>query len=1189
MFYFILDGKVEEKSITNTIVDETKVSNTTTTTSTDMNNSTTTTTTNSTTVNNSVGGPKKDVDGYDSAATVSADETHEQDKKHHLPGGIAAAGHGSHLPPPSLPPHTTSTLVSTAPGGATVVNIGLPTTSASMGMGGKPPVPTSAAAFMPPSHMDMQQQGPQHNLKQIMDNVIDVSLKRPMNARQFSGEVSTIKDLLKDQQNPSLGLPPGFGIKPPPDLEVKPVPAPPPSGPSPSAAVVVEDSGVLNLTTTKRDRSPQPPPSHTSLSEPMYRSSFIERGPPNLPGHHPTVNKGEKPPEAHKDSTKTTHREMMDIENKRLKDFNEAVNHLAPSRQEMLSPYHKSYNTPGGSITRGQPIQPPNQHPGRASSSYHPVSGGPQMKSLSSSQPRGSLVTGTPVYTERNAMNSNDARNAQALDIMKKHQQAQQQQQQQQQQSQVSRYPQFSGRQPPPGPPSHDSRGSTSRRVIENDFLTAQSLPRKDTHEDLRSPYARVDHRDRDIQIVEAHPRFDPRPNIYGNPRGPHPYGPIRTDPKADIPPRGDPTIRTDPRADLRADLHAPSADPRAFQADPRARPGAYPGYPGSMSRDTRPRSPPRSVPTSRPGMPGGSIMTRPGQAGLPSGVPRNSIEIHRQPEVSITKQTRPDYPNTALANFADIALQQPKLTDLTRQQQGGGLGAANSGPGTSSSLTVTRTTDPNAARVQDMRNFALNALKQQYDPRYMTPEQQQKLIESMNEAEREKLRYSQQPGNRHISTDQLIDLIVSNQIKNNIGQPSAANLAANLANLPPNLQAQYGLTSLVAAGGLPRMDGKESPSKQPSRSPLVKEGLDEARAMMMRTSPAGGLPQSTLDHMERMKTEVQKNRTSPYPMLPTTASAADMHEYWKRGKFPPGVDPAAYMQRPPSQGSHSGSLPRPNSTGMPAPSNMGTSDERQIIRVAQNASPRSDKGSLGGGRPAIEAISPPTSDPSRSTPNYPNYTDVNSIHRFLASQQRKPEGFDQNSTQILDYIKRKIDEGMKNDMVDHRNLGQPANLTMGPPNKRPLDNNDRGMGGPSNSGPADLSESPRKRHKMDEGGNSQDLPDSPGSGEMVIDESARPDSAHSQKTTSPAPHPSDYSAYRGGLPPGSGNLPQMPPRSSPSGGMPNYGALNASRGGPPPPATSSGPSGPPPQSQLPPPTGGAPPGARYEPLSDDD
>jgi hypothetical protein len=488
------------------------------------------------------------------------------------------------------------------------------------------------------------------------------------------------------------------------------------------------------------------------------------------------------------------------------------------------------------------------------------------------------------------------------------------------------------------------------------------------------------------------------------------------------------------------------------------------------------------------------------------------------------------------------------------------------------------------------------------YDPRYMTREQQE-MLKSLNDAEKEKLsKYPYQ--DRQINTDQLIDLIVSNQIKSNMQQPGGPNPAAipaaalAAAGLPPGITAQYGLTvnNLVAAGGMPRMDGKESPSKQPSRSPLIKEGMDD-RSMLMRTSPAGGMP--NMEHMERMKTEVQKNRTSPYPILSTTASAAEMHEYWKRGKFPPGVDPAAYLSRPPSQGSHSGSLPRPNSGGMPAPPGMGTSDERQIIRVAQNASPRSDKGGIIGGRPpAIEAISPPTSDPSRAAPNYPNYAEV---QRFLASQQRKPEGFDASSVQIYDYIKNKIAEGMKNEMGgDPRSMpGMPANLTMGPPNKRPLDNeNSRGGGGmgPSNSaGPADLSESPRKRHKPDEGsGNNQDLPDSPGSGEMVIDESARPDSAHSHKTTSPAPHPSDYSAYRGGLPsgpPGVG-LPQMPPRSSPSGLVgsgPNYGAINSAGRGPLPPSSSSGPSGPPGGQQLQPPSSGGPPGARYEPLSDDD
>ena len=153
---------------------------------------------------------------------------------------------------------------------------------------------------------------------------------------------------------------------------------------------------------------------------------------------------------------------------------------------------------------------------------------------------------------------------------------------------------------------------------------------------------------------------------------------------------------------------------------------------------------------------------------------------------------------------------------------------------------------------------------------------------------------------------------------------------------------------------------------------------------------------------------------------------------------------------------------------------------------------------------------------------------------------------------------------------------GPPTNPTMGPPNKRPLDGGGALPPSVGNQGPTDLSaESPRKRHKPDDG--APDLPDSPGSGEMVIDESARPDSAHSQKTTSPAPHPNDYSNYRGGGPPTHTGAPppppssSMPPRSSPSGGPP------LPRGGPMPPSTSAG--GPPPP----------PPGTRYEPLSDDD
>merc|ERR1719431_1138116 len=121
----------------------------------------------------------------------------------------------------------------------------------------------------------------------------------------------------------------------------------------------------------------------------------------------------------------------------------------------------------------------------------------------------------------------------------------------------------------------------------------------------------------------------------------------------------------------------------------------------------------------------------------------------------------------------------------------------------------------------------------------------------------------------------------------------------------------------------------------------------------------------------------------------------------------------------------------------------------------------------------------------------------------------------------------------------------------MGPPHKRPLESEARGS--PSDHAPAP--ESPNKRYKRDEGqGAANDMPDSPESGDMVIDESARPDSAHSHKTNSPAPNadPSHYPpGYRGGVP---------PPRSSPAPGQ-------GSR--------------PPPQNPVA--------LARYEPLSDDD
>merc|ERR1712192_256239 len=99
---------------------------------------------------------------------------------------------------------------------------------------------------------------------------------------------------------------------------------------------------------------------------------------------------------------------------------------------------------------------------------------------------------------------------------------------------------------------------------------------------------------------------------------------------------------------------------------------------------------------------------------------------------------------------------------------------------------------------------------------------------------------------------------------------------------------------------------------------------------------------------------------------------------------------------------------------------------------------------------------------------------------------------------------------------------------SMGPPHKRPLESEARGSPSEHPPGP----ESPNKRYKRDEASASNDMPDSPESGDMVIDESARPDSAHSQKTNSPAPAPP---AEAGHSPPGFRGGPAQPPRSSPA------------------------------------------------------
>ena len=156
---------------------------------------------------------------------------------------------------------------------------------------------------------------------------------------------------------------------------------------------------------------------------------------------------------------------------------------------------------------------------------------------------------------------------------------------------------------------------------------------------------------------------------------------------------------------------------------------------------------------------------------------------------------------------------------------------------------------------------------------------------------------------------------------------------------------------------------------------------------------------------------------------------------------------------------------------------------------------------------------------------------------QVAAAAQARP-GFGLND----DYLKNRISEMMKNEKAGGAVAGlapsdliaKSLSMTMGPPIKRPLETEVRGSPGES---AAPGLESPRKKYKAEESGGagpSHDMPDSPESGNMVIDESARPDSAHSHKTSSPAP------PFQPGY-----HAPAPPPTSRPPPANPRYEPLS--------------------------------------------
>jgi len=1108
----------------------------------------------------------KKEEGYDSAATMSADETGEPV--------------GAQPKPRQVGPPVPASVANTCRGMTvndlmeTVISHTLqtPGTSSVSAVTVAPVVVTTA-----PPKTDIIS----------LNNLLATAGPIPYPRNNAKEAIPVARNMMGKE--PPVGSSPGLPPITRPDLELRAVPL--------QSAPQQPTTDVLDLTVSRPDRSSPAPSAPGPPDHPSYPgfSKPVEPRPETS---------GQVPPAAHGGpKAKTTHMEMMmqdptfpllfRKDNKSPAPFTDTrpsghspgpqLVHREDQSRKGLNPksqpppLHPNKSHPsglqitpssrGGSLVHGIPHGAPKTQPGHPGP---PLQHSPRTYDVQNPH-RGSIQTGIPVYNNSKQGHrgpptrppETGRSSHPAMDVYNK--------------QNSPAYPPYQSPRPASHepPPSGAPLLSSSRRIIEADYTIAQTLPRKDPREQGTGFPRTIDPHRRDPGDPRNDAaRFAPdsRSAIYGTQR--FPFGgrgdSIRGDPRADIPGR-DPNARGDPR-----DIYRPGPDPRLTQdprdnrpdpravpmMDPRGQRPPYPGYDPRMPhhpRDPGRRSPPRTMPSSmanshHPGVPPQPSSRGSITQGVPNSKPRDVDIYHspRHPEVSITKQppaNSREYQNSSLSDLAEVAASQQRITERDHRQNS--LNAASRAETSSSRGPVAmpmmdpRAYDPRVRADMEKRTAELGPPRApSRDSQRGEQEERQRQHQAMmmklnNMSESEKQQYlsaisgGMRPGNmEQMTASHLIDLIITHQInKNTVGGGSQPN---------PRRSPQA-------------VDGKDSPSKAPSRSPSVKsmterDGMEGASGSAIRTSPG-----TMGEHIENMiNKEVNRNSTtSPYP---GPSNSSENHEHWKRRGYPP--DQAAYSQaRPPSQ-------PRPPSNSHPQLS----TDERQILRVAQNASPRPDKPPS---RSSMhEAISPPTSEPGRGHPSHPGYyppQQDQAMARFHLAARRKQEadaaaaaaaksGFGVHF--MDDYVKHKITEVMKNEKSggagpSDLSSKSPHGGPMGPPHKRPLEVEARGS--PSEH-PSGNPESPRKRYKQDEAGGSNDMPDSPESGDMVIDESARPDSAHSHKTNSPAPNadPSHYPpGYRGGVP---------PPRSSPAPGQ-------GSR--------------PPPQNPVA--------LARYEPLSDDD
>jgi hypothetical protein len=316
-------------------------------------------------------------------------------------------------------------------------------------------------------------------------------------------------------------------------------------------------------------------------------------------------------------------------------------------------------------------------------------------------------------------------------------------------------------------------------------------------------------------------------------------------------------------------------------------------------------------------------------------------------------------------------------------------------------------------------------------------------------------------PESRTVTAASLIDAIITHSI--NSGPPPDGGVS-----MPPK-QFQY----RRSPGSSTDQDGgKASPYSKMSNGP-TEDGRSSAAGHEMTKSSM-----TMTDHMEHLI-----NKDLSIQPATSVAGGSDISpdHYWKRRAYPEQLRAASAVTTA-------------------APRNAASlvhGDERQITRVAQVISPRHSSNS------GVEPISPPQhgSPPGVGDP----------IARFLDAQKRNSQNSDGKGgpppgLSPLDYVKNKIVEEMKksegsSEYVKNKIAEEMKKAEAG--TKRSLSGEGQ-QPSTSNNGERESAESPRKKMRMETQEN--EMPDSPGSGEMVIDETVRPDSVSSHKTASPAP-----------------------------------------------------------------------------------